>query len=121
MPFHPAVEHLIRRVEELSGKPVHVGEDPSLQVMAVVTPARGVAPAHFVRYRPGVANLDYLIAYQLGFVERQLALDVNDPAEQYTLRSIPGKFSGLHLLCIEYVGFQKIDPKVVTCPQILEH
>lgn len=39
-------------------------------------------------------------------------LDVNDPAEQYTLRSIPGKFSGLHLLCIEYVGFQKIDPKV---------
>jgi tetratricopeptide (TPR) repeat protein len=39
-------------------------------------------------------------------------LDVNDPAEQYTLRSIPGKFSGLHLLCIEYVGFQIIDPKV---------
>jgi tetratricopeptide (TPR) repeat protein len=39
-------------------------------------------------------------------------LDVNTPAEQYTLRSIPGKFSGLHLLCIEYVGFQIIDPKV---------
>jgi hypothetical protein len=39
-------------------------------------------------------------------------LDVNDPAEQYTLRSIPGKFSGLHLLCIEYVGFQKLDPKM---------
>lgn len=39
-------------------------------------------------------------------------LDVNDPAEQYTLRSISGKFSGLHLLCIEYVGFQIIDPKV---------
>jgi hypothetical protein len=37
---------------------------------------------------------------------------VNDPAEQYSLRSIPGKFSGLHLLCIEYVGFQIIDPKV---------
>ena len=39
-------------------------------------------------------------------------LAVNDPAEQYTLRSLPGKFSGLHLLCIEYVGFQKIDPKL---------
>ena len=35
-----------------------------------------------------------------------------DPAEQYSLRSIPGEFSGLHLLCIEYVGFQIIDPKV---------
>ena len=39
-------------------------------------------------------------------------LQVNDPAEQYTLKSIPGKFSGLHLLCIEYVGFKIIDPSV---------
>ena len=39
-------------------------------------------------------------------------LQVNDPAEQYSLNSIPGKFSGLHLLCIEYVGFQLIDPSV---------
>ena len=39
-------------------------------------------------------------------------LDVNSPEEKYTLRSIPGKFSGLQLLCIEYVGFQIIDPKV---------
>jgi len=39
-------------------------------------------------------------------------LQVNDPAEQYTLKSIPGKFSGLHLLCIEYVGFKLIDPSV---------
>ena len=39
-------------------------------------------------------------------------LQVNDPAEQYCLNSIPGKFSGLHLLCIEYVGFQEIDPSV---------
>ena len=39
-------------------------------------------------------------------------LQVNDPAEQYTLNSIPGKFSGLHLLCIEYVGFKLLDPSV---------
>lgn len=39
-------------------------------------------------------------------------LQVNDPTEQYSLNSIPGKFSGLHLLCIEYVGFKIIDPKV---------
>ena len=39
-------------------------------------------------------------------------LQVNDPAEQYSLNSIPGKFSGLHLLCIEYVGFKVIDPSV---------
>ena len=39
-------------------------------------------------------------------------LQVNDPAEQYKLSSITGKFSGLHLLCIEYVGFKLIDPSV---------
>ena len=39
-------------------------------------------------------------------------LSVNDPTESYTLKSIPGQFSGLHLLCIEYVGFQVIDPTV---------
>ena len=37
---------------------------------------------------------------------------VNDPSVQYTLRSLPGKFSGLHLLCIEYTGFKIIDPSV---------
>jgi hypothetical protein len=39
-------------------------------------------------------------------------LAVNDSAERYSLKSIPGQFSGLHLLCIEYVGFQVIDPTV---------
>lgn len=39
-------------------------------------------------------------------------LQVNDPAEQYSLNSITGKFSGLHLLCIEFVGFKIIDPSV---------
>jgi hypothetical protein len=39
---------------------VHVAEDPDLQVMATITPARGIAPAHFLRYRPGSGALDYL-------------------------------------------------------------
>ena len=36
--------------------------------------------------------------------------EVNDPAQKYQLRSMPGKFSGLHLLCIMYVGFKLIAP-----------
>ena len=39
-------------------------------------------------------------------------LSVNDPSVRYTLRSLPGSFSGLHLLCIEYAGFKIIDPSV---------
>ena len=37
-------------------------------------------------------------------------LSVSDPAEKYTLRSLPGKFSALHLLCLQYVGFRQIEP-----------
>ncbi|HNX49477.1 MAG TPA: tetratricopeptide repeat protein [Thermoanaerobaculaceae bacterium] len=39
-------------------------------------------------------------------------LDVNDPAQKYQLRSLPGQFSGLHLVSIEYVGFKLLDPTV---------
>lgn len=36
-------------------------------------------------------------------------LDVNDPAERYSIKSLKGTFSGLHLFCYMYVGFQVID------------
>jgi tetratricopeptide (TPR) repeat protein len=39
-------------------------------------------------------------------------LSVNDPSKNYQLRSLPGDFTGLHLLCLEYVGFKIIDPTV---------
>ena len=39
-------------------------------------------------------------------------LSVNDPSGKYTLRSLPGNFSGLHLLCLQYAGFKVIDPTV---------
>ena len=39
-------------------------------------------------------------------------LDMNDPGEKYTLKSLPGKFSGLHLFCIEYVGFKMFEPSL---------
>ena len=70
MSLHPAAQQMIRKVEELSGRPVHVAEDPELKLMATITTARGTAPAHFLRYRPGSGALDYLIVYQLGFLLR---------------------------------------------------
>lgn len=70
MPLNPSTQQLIRKVEELSGRLVHVTEDPELQVMATIRTARGIAPAHFLRYRPGTRAVDYLVAYQLGFLMR---------------------------------------------------
>ena len=38
-------------------------------------------------------------------------LDVNNSEQKYTLKSMEGKFSGLHLLCFQYVAFKKIAPE----------
>ena len=39
-------------------------------------------------------------------------LDVNDPTPKYQVQSLKGKFSGLHFLCIEYVGFKLTHPEM---------
>ena len=37
-------------------------------------------------------------------------LDINDPAKKYTLKTLPGDFSGLHLVSMMYAAFQKTAP-----------
>ncbi len=37
-------------------------------------------------------------------------IDVNNPNSRYTLKSLPGEFSGLHLLSLQYVAFKQIAP-----------
>lgn len=40
----------------------------------------------------------------------RIGLDTNDPAQKYQLKSLPGIFSGLHLVCLMYVAFKSIAP-----------
>jgi len=50
---------------------------------------------------------------QVGFEVAMLGtggIDINDPAQKYQLRCLPGNFSGLHLLCLEYASFKKTAP-----------
>ena len=37
-------------------------------------------------------------------------IEVNDPSVKYTIHSLPGEFSGLHLLSLQYVAFKQILP-----------
>jgi Flp pilus assembly protein TadD len=39
-------------------------------------------------------------------------LDINDPSRKYTLRLLPGEFSGLHLVSMMYVAFQQFSPNL---------
>jgi tetratricopeptide (TPR) repeat protein len=51
---------------------------------------------------------------QIGFEIAMLGtrgLDVNSPEQKYTLKSMEGNFSGLHLVCLQYVAFKRIAPE----------
>jgi hypothetical protein len=99
MPLHPAAQQMIRKVEELSGRPVHVAEDADLKVMASITTARGSAPAHFLRYRPGTRAVDYLVAYQLGFLVRLFSCPAADRRD--VVSNAAEQETGIRLLGLE--------------------
>jgi hypothetical protein len=44
----------------------------------------------------------------------QQGLDINDPDQKYTLSTLPGKFSGMHLVSIMYAGMRAMDPDIET-------
>ena len=64
---------------------------------------------------PGIRRLN-----ELGFTTVEIAvlgrngLDINDPDAKYTLKSLPGTFSGLHLVAIMFTAFRQIDPTMET-------
>jgi len=42
----------------------------------------------------------------------QSGLDINDSEQKHTLASLPGKFSGMHLVSIMYAGLKYLDPNM---------
>lgn len=49
------------------------------------------------------------IVFEIALLGRS-GFDVNSPDKRYTLKSLPGDYSGLHLVSIMYTGFKKIAP-----------
>jgi Flp pilus assembly protein TadD len=49
------------------------------------------------------------IAFEIALLG-QRGLDINNPDQKYVLSTLPGKYSGLHLLAIMYTAFKQIDP-----------
>lgn len=70
---------VLRQVEERSGKPIQFMRDDQLSLLTSLQMARNGADFHVLRYRPTNDPLDYLIAYQAGFV---LRLFENEPANR---------------------------------------
>jgi hypothetical protein len=80
MSLRAATRDVITQVETITGRPVLVQADPSLAVLATVKMARGAAPAHLVRYKPGDIAPDYVICFQCGFILRLFA---NPPLQRF--------------------------------------
>src|SRR5208283_2266273 len=49
------------------------------------------------------------IGFEIALLGRQ-GLATTEAAEKYQLKSLPGKFSGLHLVCLMYVAFKQVAP-----------
>ena len=50
-------------------------------------------------------------AYEIAMLGTK-GIKVNDPDKRYTLKSIEGTFSGLQLVCYQFVGFKRIAPQL---------
>lgn len=51
------------------------------------------------------------VAFEVALLGRR-GIDVNDPETTYELRSLPGEFTGLHLMSLMYVGFKQVAPEM---------
>ena len=60
-------------------------------------------------FEKGGATKRQQIALEIA-MKGQTGLDVNDPEQKYSLKTLPGKFSGMHLVSIMYAAFKQIDP-----------
>ena len=49
------------------------------------------------------------ITFEIAMLGRQ-GFDINNPNTKYTLKSLPGTFSGLQLVSYMYVGFKRLSP-----------
>jgi tetratricopeptide (TPR) repeat protein len=49
------------------------------------------------------------VVYEIAVLGRS-GLEIHDPATKYTINSLPGRFSGMHLVCLMYTGSRMIEP-----------
>jgi Flp pilus assembly protein TadD len=50
------------------------------------------------------------IVFEIAMLGRS-GLDINDPAKKYSLKSLNGNFSGLHLVSLMYTGIKLLEPE----------
>ena len=81
-----ATKGILKRVEEQTGKSIQFLRDEKLSLLATLQMARNGADFHVLRYRPSNEPLDYMVAFQAGFV---LRLFDNEPGQRFDFAPSP--------------------------------
>jgi tetratricopeptide (TPR) repeat protein len=120
----------LSEADQLYLKAIKLDSDSQIGVLAREARSK-MAEESFRKSAPGGIRMD-AVMYLLGALEKfsrmtkeqiqtiafevamlgMNGLDTNDSAQKYTIRSLPGNYSGLHLVCLEYAGFKEIEPGV---------
>ena len=70
MALLPETRLIVDQVEQITERPIRFAEDAALAVIANLRIARSGAQEHVLTLRPGGESLDYVVAYQCGYVLR---------------------------------------------------
>jgi tetratricopeptide (TPR) repeat protein len=117
----------LKEADELLQRTIEL--NPTSQIGELAKGARSRIAQQTMRQASGGIRMD-AVMYCLGALEKfqsmgnvevqavaleiavlgQSGLQVNDPSVTYTLRSLPGEFTALHLMSLMYVAFQQIAP-----------
>ncbi len=70
MTLRSETRDILNKVEELTGTPVEIVEDPTIPQLATIARAHSGVPFHLLRINASLGEPDYLIVYECGFILR---------------------------------------------------
>ena len=82
----PTTRAILRQVEEKTGRSIQFIRDDSMTMLASLQFARNGADFHVLRYQPNNDPIDYVVAFQAGFV---LRLFDNPPDQRFDFAPKP--------------------------------
>ena len=72
---------ILEKVEELTGTPVEIIEDPTIPQLATIARAHSGVPFHLLRINSSLGEPDYLIIYECDFILRLYHLPPEERSE----------------------------------------
>ncbi len=103
-------KRILEEVQQKTGKGVQFFRDESLSVLTTIQMARNGADFHVLRYRPSNEPIDYLVAFQAGFL---LRLFENEPASRFDFSPKPDASKHVEVLLTAGQALNSLDKQAL--------